>query len=125
MLVRLFFDNTLNRFIQCCRRRNIKRKATSKYQDSDHLYYSRVKRDDLELEKKYLENEISITEDESLRNLLQGRLERIKTELILRTNPNESSFDKFIGIFSYSIRHNPMYKRYFNAQGLVSEDQSP
>lgn len=122
-LFRIFFNSTLMKLIECCSRRKTQKRKSTTYSDKVK-YFGRIKYDDLDLERKYLEKEIMVTEDDALKSRLEDRLERVKAEMVLRANTAETSDDKFIGIFSYSLSHHPTYKRFFGAKGLI-EATSP
>jgi len=48
-------------------------------------------------------------------------LQKIEGEIDLRYGVKESLQNKFHGIFSYSISHNPDFKKWFGAKGLHDE----
>jgi hypothetical protein len=64
-----------------------------------------IKYDDLDLERKYLEKELMQIDDTELKTCLEARLEKVKAEIVLRAKSAtaETTNDKFIGLFSYSL----------------------
>jgi len=61
-----------------------------------------VQLEDLELEKKFVENEYYETEDEELKHLLGKKFNAINEE-IKKKYQSEEEPHKFVGIFSYFI----------------------
>jgi len=60
-----------------------------------------VQLEDLELERKYVEQEIYEIEDSQLRELLNKKLQRINEEINKKYAGDQEGSTKFIGIFSY------------------------
>lgn len=76
-------------------------KETNFHRDTYHMLG--IKYEDLDLETKYLERDLAMTDNDALKASLEERLERVKAEMLLRANTVENDGHKFVGIFSYSL----------------------
>jgi len=113
-----FFRNTISRLGKFCFGRRASRILDAKKYNNQKTYYDFIKLDDLELEAKYLQKELSETQDNQLKEFLHNRLNRVMNEIAKRDAFEENHLTKFLGVFSYLVWHNPLYKRFYDAETI-------
>jgi hypothetical protein len=124
IVAKIFFSSTINKLFKACRRGK-KNLHNSKYAQNQS-YFSKIKRNDLAIEKRYLEKELYNTHNDAVKQLLETRLVSIREEIQKRPPGEEKIGGKFPGIFSYFVGHNPDYKRYYlQAKGLKEATPTP
>jgi len=113
-----FFRNTISRLAKFCFGRRTSRVLDAKKYQNQKTYYDYIRLEDLQVEAKYLQKELGETKDSELQELLHARWNRIMQEISKRDAFEENHLTKFLGVFSYLVWHNPLYKKFYNAETM-------
>mmetsp|Transcript_9202 Transcript_9202/g.10359 ORF Transcript_9202/g.10359 Transcript_9202/m.10359 type:complete len:1049 (-) Transcript_9202:179-3325(-) len=113
LILKFFFQHITKRLIRMCCAKHDKGVVSGSLESIS--YYDVMNRAEIRAEQELLNEAINETTDPLLKKKLENKQTRLRSieERIFSTNEDENPFLKFIGIFSYDIRHNPIYKNKF------------